>query len=42
MDDDADEKTTDPLGQQDTTFVLLTGTLRRMLNDLQKLLGGYE
>ena len=42
MDDDADEQNTDPLGQLDTRFVLLTGTLRRLLTDLRKLLGGVD
>jgi recombination associated protein RdgC len=42
MDEDNAEQDKDPLGQQDTVFVLLTGTLRSLLNDLQKQLGGYE
>jgi DNA recombination-dependent growth factor C len=43
MDEMADEQTdNDPLARLDTNFVLLTGTLRRLLTDLKKLLGGYE
>ena len=38
MDDEADED--DPLARQDAEFVLITGTLRRLLDDLRKLLGG--
>lgn len=32
----------DPLAKQDAEFVLITGTLRRLLGDLKKLLGGYS
>lgn len=40
--DDADTGAdNDPLAQQDAEFVLLTGTLRNLLADLKKLLGGY-
>lgn len=42
MDDDAEEHNKDPLGQLDTRFVLLNGTLRRLLADLKKLLGGFD
>jgi len=31
----------DPQAKQDADFVLLTGTVRRLLEDLKKLLGGY-
>ncbi len=31
----------DPLARQDTNFVLTTGTLKRLLKDLQKELGGF-
>ena len=31
----------DPLARLDADFVLLTGTLRRLLQDLKRLLGGY-
>ncbi len=31
----------DPLGQLDAKFVVLTGTLRQLMNDLKKMLGGY-
>jgi recombination associated protein RdgC len=40
MDDDNHEDN-DPLATMDAEFVLMTGTLRLMLNDLKKLLGGY-
>jgi DNA recombination-dependent growth factor C len=31
----------DPQVKQDADFVLLTSTVRRLLEDLKKLLGGY-
>jgi DNA recombination-dependent growth factor C len=31
----------DPLAQLDADFVLLTGALRRLVEDLKKLLGGF-
>lgn len=31
----------DPLARMDARFVLLTGTLRALLNDFKKMLGGY-
>jgi len=41
----ADDKDTqadsDPIARQDAEFVLLTGTLRQLLGDLKKLLGGF-
>ena len=40
MDDDAEDHL-DPLARQDAEFALMTGTLRRMLADLRKQLGGY-
>ncbi|MEQ8205957.1 MAG: recombination-associated protein RdgC, partial [Woeseia sp.] len=40
MDDDSDADN-DPLARQDAEFALTTGTLRMLLVDLQKLLGGY-
>jgi recombination associated protein RdgC len=40
MDDD-NEDHVDPLARQDAEFVLITGTLRRMLGDLKKQLGGF-
>ncbi|MCB1844819.1 MAG: recombination-associated protein RdgC [Halioglobus sp.] len=40
MDDDRDADN-DPLARQDTEFALATGTLRMLLGDLKKLLGGY-
>lgn len=39
MDDDHDQS--EPLARLDSEFVLITGTLRRMLDDLKKLLGGF-
>lgn len=41
---DADETKDeqDPLARFDAEFVLLTGTLRRLLAELKKLLGGYD
>ena len=39
MDDDGADDTNE-LGRQDAEFVLMTGTLRRMLADFRKLLGG--
>jgi len=41
MDDDSEDHA-DPLARLDAEFVLITGTLRRMLGDLKKALGGYE
>ena len=32
----------DPLARQDAEFALLTGSVRRLLESLKKLLGGYE
>lgn len=40
MDDDSDDHN-DPLARLDAEFVLITGTLRRLLGDLKKLLGGF-
>lgn len=40
--DDDGEDHDDPLARLDAEFVLVTGTLRRMLGDLKKILGGYE
>jgi len=40
MDDDSDDHN-DPLARLDAEFVLITGTLRRLLDDLRKLLGGF-
>jgi DNA recombination-dependent growth factor C len=31
----------DPIAHQDADFVLMTGTLKRILQDLTKQLGGY-
>jgi DNA recombination-dependent growth factor C len=31
----------DPLAKMDADFVLLTGAVRRLVEDLKKLLGGY-
>jgi len=40
--DDADTQAdSEPLARLDAEFVLLTGTLRQLLGDLQKLLGGF-
>ena len=41
MDDDSDDHN-DPLARLDAEFVLVTGTLRRLVGDLEKLLGGYN
>ena len=41
MDDDGEDHE-DPLTRLDAEFVLITGTLRRMLGDLKKALGGYD
>lgn len=41
MDDDA-EHHLEPLARLDAEFVLLTGTMRRMVADLKKSLGGYS
>jgi len=40
MDDDI-ENHKDPLARQDAEFVLITGTLRNLLSDLKKQLGGF-
>ncbi len=40
MDDD-NEDHKDPLARQDAEFVLITGTLRRLLGDLKNSLGGF-
>ena len=40
MDDD-NEGHTDPLARQDAEFVLVTATLRNLLGDLKKQLGGF-
>lgn len=40
MDDD-NEDHHDPLARQDAEFVLITGTLRNLLGDLKKQLGGF-
>jgi len=40
MDDD-NEGHTDPLARQDAEFVLITATLRNLLGDLKKQLGGF-
>ena len=40
MDDDSDDHN-DPLVRLDAEFELITGTLRRLLGDLKKLLGGF-
>jgi recombination associated protein RdgC len=38
MNDDSDD---DPVARMDAEFVLITGTLRMLLGDLKKLLGGF-
>lgn len=40
MEDDAADDESDPVARADAEFVLLTGTLRRLLHDLKKQLGG--
>ena len=40
MDDDIEDHK-DPLARLDAEFVLITGTLRNLLGDLKKLLGGF-
>ena len=40
MDDDA-ESDNDPLGKQDSEFVLVSGTLRKLIGSLKKSLGGF-
>lgn len=40
MDDDIDD-VDDPLARLDAEFVLVTGTLRRLIADLKKMLGGF-
>lgn len=40
MDDDGEDHD-DPLARQDAEFVLITGTLRRLVGDLKKLLDGF-
>jgi len=42
MDDKETDDEHDPLARFDAEFVLLTGTLRQMLADLKKTLGGYD
>ena len=39
MDDDIDNHN-DPLARLDAEFVLVTGTLRKLVGDLEKALGG--
>ena len=39
--DDSSEDHTDPLARLDAEFVMVTGTLRMLIADLKKLLGGY-
>ena len=39
--DDEGDDNGDPLTRMDAEFVLLTGTLRHLLSDMKKLLGGY-
>jgi DNA recombination-dependent growth factor C len=39
--DDEDEHQDDPLARLDAEFVLVTGTLRRMLGELRKILGDF-
>jgi recombination associated protein RdgC len=41
MDDKDTMPDNDPLGKLDAEFTLFSGTLRQLLNELQKLLGGY-
>ncbi len=41
MDDD-NEDHQDPLARMDAEFALITGTLRQLLGDLKKLLGGFS
>ena len=43
MDDDSNDHTddNDPIARLDAQFVLITGTLRMLLGDLKKLLGGF-
>jgi DNA recombination-dependent growth factor C len=41
MDDDSDDHN-DPLARLDAEFVLVTGTLRKLAGDLEKLLGGFS
>jgi len=40
MDDDSEDHL-DPLARLDAEFVMITGTLRMLIADLKKLLGGY-
>ena len=40
MDDNNDDDH-DPIARMDAEFVLITGTLRMLLGDLKKLLGGF-
>ena len=40
MDDDSDDNH-DPLARLDAEFVVVTGTLRKMIGDLKRLLGGF-
>jgi recombination associated protein RdgC len=41
MEDDDHEDHSDPIARLDAEFVLVTGTLRSLLKDLNKLLGGF-
>ena len=41
MDDDSEDHH-DPLARLDAEFVVVTGTLRRMIGDLKTLLGGFD
>ncbi|NQV87378.1 MAG: recombination-associated protein RdgC, partial [Woeseiaceae bacterium] len=42
MDDDSDgNNNIDPLAKMDAEFVLMSGTLRNLLRDLKKSLGGF-
>jgi len=42
MDDDETNDENDPLARFDAEFVLLSGILRRLMDDLKKRLGGYD
>jgi recombination associated protein RdgC len=42
MDDKETDDEHDPLARFDAEFILLTGTLRQLLADLKKILGGYD
>jgi DNA recombination-dependent growth factor C len=41
MDEDGDAVEEDPLGNMDAEFVVLTGTVRNLIDDLKKMLGGF-